>query len=80
MSLNTDLLDEIRVLNLYNQNNSEQGIKIHSDADPAIVAAAGRLFDKGIITLADGGYLTTLGQEAAEHAQALITMLNDSAL
>lgn len=80
MSLNADLLDEIRVLNLYNQNNSQQGIKIHSDADPAIVAAAGRLFDKGIITLADGGYLTTLGQEAAEHAQALITMLNDSAL
>lgn len=80
MSLNADLLDEIRLLNLYNQNNSEQGIKIHSDADPAIAAAAGRLFEKGIVTLADGGYLTPLGQEAAAHAQALVTMLNDSTL
>ena len=77
MSLSAELLDEITVLNLFNQNTTQQGIKIHSDADPAIISAADRLFAKGIITLEDGGYLTPLGQEAAEHARALITMLHD---
>ncbi len=35
-----------------------------------------RLHQKGLISAADGGYLTSLGLDAAEHAQALLTILN----
>jgi len=33
------------------------------------------LFDKGLITLEDGGYLTDLGHEAAEQAQTVLNLL-----
>ena len=53
-----------------------KGIKIHHTAKPDLVAAAQRLYDRGFITQADGGYLTDLGTRASEHAHALFTMLN----
>jgi len=48
-----------------------QGLKIHNDAEPAVIAAAKRLFDKGIVTLPDGGYLTDLGHDLFEHVQVV---------
>lgn len=53
-----------------------QGLKIHQDADPAIIDAGKRLFDKGIVTQPDGGYLTNLGYDLAEHAKVLQSALN----
>ena len=53
----------------------QEGIKIHHEAGAEKIAAAERLFEKGIITQIDGGYLTNLGIEAAEHAHALINIL-----
>ena len=44
-------------------------------AAPAAIAATQRLYDKGLVTQKDGGYLTPLGLEAAEHAQTLLTVL-----
>jgi len=41
-----------------------------------LISAARRLFEGGFITLVDGGYLTPLGREAAEHAHSLFAMLN----
>ena len=76
MSFTPENLAELNVLMLFDPANSLEGIKIHKTAEPAVIAAAGRLFEGGFITLVDGGYLTSLGQEAAEHAQALFTMLN----
>lgn len=71
-----DLLEELHILCLYNLKTSEQGIKVHqSTAQPEAVAAAQRLHQKGLVTHADGGYLTSLGRTAAEHAQAVITIL-----
>lgn len=67
---------ELEVLMLYDLSNSQEGIKIHKNAEPAVIAGAKSLFEKGFITQADGGYLTNLGHEAAEHTQALFTMLN----
>ncbi len=67
---------ELEVLMLYDLSNSQEGIKIHKTAEPAVIAGAKSLFEKGFITQADGGYLTNLGHEAAEHTQALFTMLN----
>jgi uncharacterized protein (TIGR02647 family) len=40
-----------------------------------MIAAVERLYEKGMLTQVDGGYLTDLGLKATEHAQALITML-----
>jgi uncharacterized protein (TIGR02647 family) len=33
-------------------------------------------YEKGLTTQVDGGYLTSLGQEAAKHAQSLLTILD----
>jgi uncharacterized protein (TIGR02647 family) len=76
MSYTPELVAELEILALYNLGNKHEGIKVHHTAAPTAIAAAQRLFDKGLITLHDGGYLTSLGLDAAEHAQALLTILN----
>jgi uncharacterized protein (TIGR02647 family) len=73
--LNPDLVQEIDLLNLFDLNSIQHGIKIHHEADPARIAAAQRLFDKGMISQVDGGYLTDRGLETAEHAQSLLRLL-----
>ena len=74
--LTPDEVTEINLLSQFNLSNSQEGLKIHShDADPSVVAAAERLFAKGLITQHDGGYLTSLGLDAAEHSQTLLTIL-----
>ena len=75
MHLSQEFLEELELLNLYNLDSHQGGLKIHHDADPVRIESAKRLFAKHIITLEDGGYLTPLGIQAAEHTQALITML-----
>ncbi len=77
MSLSREFLEDMEFLNLFDLENSRGGIKIHQQAAPARIASAKRLFEKSFISLEDGGYLTPLGIEAAEHAQALVTMLQD---
>lgn len=76
MRLNQEFLEELELLNLFNLDSHQGGLKIHHDADPVRIESAKRLFNKHIITLEDGGYLTPLGIQAAEHTQALITMLH----
>jgi uncharacterized protein (TIGR02647 family) len=73
--LDPKLIHEISLLMLYDTTNPQEGIKVHKDADPNKIAAAQRLHELGIITLSDGGYLTARGQEAAEHAEALVNLL-----
>lgn len=75
MSLDKLLLDEIELLNLFNLSSAQEGLKIHGDADPSKIAAAERLFHKGIITQVDGGYLTDRGIETAEHVHLLVNHL-----
>lgn len=76
MSYIPENLAELNALMLYGSATSQSGIKIHKNAEPEVISAAQRLFEAGFITQADGGYLTSLGIEAAEHAQSLCTMLN----
>ena len=40
------------------------------------VSAAARLHKKGLTTQVDGGYLTPLGQDAAQQAQTLLRVLS----
>lgn len=77
MSLSHEFIEDLELLNLFNLESSQGGIKIHHEAAPERIASAKRLFEKNFITLEDGGYLTTLGMEAAAHTQALVTMLRD---
>lgn len=79
MPLTTELIEECNTLIRFNLDTSQQGIKVHKDADAAVIAATQRLHEKDLITLPDGGYLTRLGHEAAEHAHALMTILTSKA-
>ena len=79
MPYSTELMDELNILMRFNLNSAQEGIKVHSTAEPAEIAATQRLFDKGLISQNDGGYLTGLGHTAAEHAQALVQILKDQA-
>lgn len=76
MSWSSENIAELELLMLFDLSSSQAGIKIHKAANPAAIAAAHRLHEKGFITQDDGGYLTSLGIQAAEHAQALHTLVN----
>ncbi|GGH90371.1 TIGR02647 family protein [Pseudomonas fluvialis] len=75
MAYTAELIAEAELLALFNLDNTQEGLKVHHSAAPATVAAAQRLHAKGLISQADGGYLTSLGLDAAEHAQALLRIL-----
>ncbi|MBL4711581.1 MAG: TIGR02647 family protein [Gammaproteobacteria bacterium] len=75
MQYTNDQMAEIDILIRFNLQSTQQGIKVHSRANQEQIDAVQRLFDKGLVTAIDGGYLTDLGRKAAEHAQALLLML-----
>lgn len=75
MYYTAELVHELNTLILFDLDTGQQGIKVHKTADADVIAAVQRLHAKGLITLADGGYLTALGREAAEHAHALLGIL-----
>lgn len=70
-----DLVHELNALIRFNLDSSQQGIKVHKTADAEVIAAVQRLYAKNLVTQADGGYLTSLGREAAEHAQTMLGFL-----
>ena len=78
MLLNDEIVAEIRLLSLFNLASHQEGVKVHGNAEPLLISAAERLFAKGLITQHDGGYLTDLGVEAAEHAQKMLTILTSA--
>lgn len=75
MPIPKELMQEMTLLAQFNLATTQEGIKIHKDATPEIKNAAQSLYAKGLIDQQDGGYLTRLGQEAAEHVQAALTIL-----
>lgn len=75
MLFNDERAAEIRFLSLFNLASAQEGVKVHGNADPELIEAAHRLYGKGLISQADGGYLTDLGIEAAEHAQRALAIL-----
>lgn len=76
MVYTAEFIDELNVLSLFDLSNHQEGIKVHKNtAEGSAIDAAKRLHDKGLITQSDGGYLTGLGLDAAEHAQALLMIL-----
>lgn len=75
MHYTNEHLAELEILIQYSLDSTQQGLKVHSNADTDKVEAVQRLFAKGLVTQIDGGYLTDLGHTAAEHAQALVLIL-----
>lgn len=75
MPYTPELVAELKLLSHFSLNSTQEGIKVHHDAAPEMIAAAKRLFEKGITTQLDGGYLTDLGHDAAEHAQNLLLIM-----
>ena len=75
-----ELTEELNLILRFPRESLMQGLKIHHDASQSIVDAASRLYAKGVITQPDGGYLTDLGLDIAEHARriqdALLMELN----
>lgn len=71
----TLLLDEVSLLMKFPRDTDHTGLKIHSDAIMETRQAAMRLHEKGLISQADGGYLTPSGHQAAHHAEALLALL-----
>ncbi len=76
MHYTKDQLAEIDLLIQFNLDTLQQGIKVHSNASETTLNAVQRLYEKGLVTQQDGGYLTELGRTAAEHAQALHLILS----
>jgi len=75
MPYTTDLIEEANILSRFNLSTTQEGIKVHSSADEDVVTATQRLYDKGLLTQPDGGYLTPLGLKAAEHLQSALVIL-----
>ena len=75
MPYTSDLVDELNTLVRFDLACNQQGVKVHRTADAAVIAATERLHNKGLLSQVDGGYLTSLGRNAAEHAQAALTLL-----
>ena len=75
MTFTAELLDELNVILLYTLETTQEGIKVHKNADPVKIAAIKRLYDKGLVTQVDVGYLTDLGRELAEHVQSSVRIM-----
>ncbi len=75
MPYTPDLVNELNALIRFNLDSGQQGIKVHKTADAEVISAVHRLHAKNLVTQADGGYLTSLGREAAEHAQTMLGIL-----
>ena len=70
------LFDEIKLLAKFPQKSQLEGIKIHNDASPEVVNSAKSLFDKGLISQPDGGYLTDCGLETVDHLHRILATLS----
>jgi uncharacterized protein (TIGR02647 family) len=70
------LFEEMKLLSKFPFESQRGGIKVHKDADSSIVAAAQSLFEKGLTTKPDGGYLTDSGFETVDHLNHVLVTLS----
>jgi len=70
-----DLFDELKLLSKFPEESHIEGLKIHHDADEILIKSARSLFDKGMVSQTDGGYLTDSGREMVEHLHTVLDTL-----
>ena len=75
MHLDPELIDELNLLRRFSMGGPI-AMDVQDNPDPAVTAAAGRMFAKGLITAADGGQLSDAGNEAVEHMERLFNLLD----
>ena len=77
MSFTSGSIEELNLLLQFDNTTLEHGIKVHSSARQEVIGACRNLFDKGLVSQTDGGYLTDAGVEAAAHVQILGGLLGE---
>ena len=75
MYIDQDIVDELNLLTRFSRSSALDSFDIPEDAKSSVKSAAHRLFQKGIITRKDGGYLTERGSQAAECVNQLESYL-----
>ena len=75
MTIKQEIINELEVLLRFNLETTQEGIKVHHDARPELIEAAKNLFNKGLLTQQDGGYLTDLGHEVVEHLHTALNLI-----
>jgi uncharacterized protein (TIGR02647 family) len=75
MHLDPELIDELNLLRRFSMGGPV-AMDLQDNPDPAVTAAAGRMFAKGLITAANGGQLSDTGHEAVEHMERLLNLLD----
>lgn len=70
------IFEEVKLLAKFPEESHMEGIKIHNNAGDAVLESAQSLFNKGLITQLDGGYLTDSGREMAESLHRVLDTLN----
>ena len=75
MPITSSLAEELNILARYKLTSTQEGIKVRHTAAPETIAAIKRLFEKNLVSRDDGGYLTDLGIETAEHVQKALAIL-----
>jgi len=67
--------EEMKLLAKFPQTSQLEGLKVHHDAGQPVIQAAQSLFDKGLISQHDGGYLTDSGLEITSHLHHVLVAL-----
>ena len=75
MHLDPELIAELALLRRFSMGGPV-AMDLQDNPDPAVAAAAARMFAKGLITESDGGQLTDSGREAIEHMERLLNLLD----
>ena len=75
MHIDNELVEEIILLRRFGMGGPV-AMDVHDNPDPAVIAAAARMHEKGLITSADGESLTESGREAVEHLEKLLNLLD----
>ena len=75
MHIDPELVDELALLRRFAMGGPV-AMDVQDNPDPAVVAAAGRMHQKGLITEPEGGQLTDSGREAIEHMERLFNLLD----
>ena len=70
------LFEEMKLLAKFPEKSQLEGIKIRHDANSGMIDAANSLFNKGLITQPDGGYLTDSGLETVNHLHHILVTLS----
>tara|TARA_Y100001956_G_C4112876_1_gene183347 strand:+ start:692 stop:925 length:234 start_codon:yes stop_codon:yes gene_type:complete len=76
MKYTQEHIAELNLLLQFDLSSAATGIKVHQDATEEMQAAVTRIYNKGLCTLPDGGYLTDEGIEVAEHADKILRVLS----